>query len=79
MQRSIILCRAALKASGELWNLHQALQAEYSRHWDKAINLLSEAYFRPPDGNSEVKVFLASYAGFNCAIQFSNQLDILRK
>jgi hypothetical protein len=73
-RQQLVACRSALKAYGELWNLHQALQAEYSRHWDRSIHLLISLYSQQPPADAEIKKLLADYAGYDFTLQFSNQL-----
>jgi len=78
-RQQLVACRAALKADGELWNLYQALEAEYRRHWDRAINMLVSAYSSQPAADAEIKMLLANYAGYDCALQFSNRLYSIQK
>jgi hypothetical protein len=71
--------RAALTASSKLWNLHQALQAEHSRHSSDAVDLLVTLYSQTPSADLEVRQLLTTYANCNSAMEFSNRLHSLRK
>jgi hypothetical protein len=71
--------RSALEASGKLWNLHQALQAEYSRHRDRAVNLLAELYSQPPSADGEARQLLATYKNCRFATELSNRLFKVQK
>jgi hypothetical protein len=78
-RQQLVACRSALKAYGEVSNLHRELQDKYNKHWNRAINLLVDTYSRPPAADLEVHKLLTTYAGYDCALQFSNRLYRVRK
>jgi hypothetical protein len=71
--------RAALAAYAKLWNLHQALQAEYSRHSNDAINFLVDLYSKAPAADQEVRQLLMAHTNYDFSLEFSNRLYKRRK
>jgi hypothetical protein len=75
-REEMIAYSAALKPLGELWNMHQALQAEYRRHWAKAVDAIAEPYALSPERGSELKGLLAPYAGTEFARELSRRVHL---
>jgi hypothetical protein len=72
----MIAFRAARRALAELWNTHQHLQAEYRRHWEKAVDAVAAAYSASSDKASELKPMLRPYAEYSFARRLSKRLHL---
>jgi hypothetical protein len=61
-------------ASGKLWNLHQALLAEYRLHWNATIKLLVDSYSMPPPADAEIRQLSEAFSRCSCTSEFTNQV-----
>ncbi|MBI5774586.1 MAG: hypothetical protein HZA89_12685 [Verrucomicrobia bacterium] len=77
-EREIYLAyRSALKASGELSNLRQAIVVKQRYYPSKAIKLVVEAYSRPPAADKELRDLFAAYQAYDFAFEISSRLGKL--
>ena len=78
-RKQLLAYRAALRAHSQMWNLHQAFQAEYRRHWNPAIGFVADAYSRPPVDDSDLVQLLARFSAYDCSREISNRLFNAKK
>ena len=74
-REEMVAYQGAVKPLMQLWNLHQALLAEYRRHWEKAVDAVAEPYGLSAERGVELKGLLLPYKGSQFAAKLGERLD----